>query len=86
LKSAELFENTQSCPLKFAARRIGPRKVLNYLDWNGFLLKDICIQLEEKRIGFEQDELSYIQELVLATDRECLLLGHTPTPTHLIGR
>ena len=72
--------------LKLAAKRIGPRKVLNYLDWNGFLLKDICIQLKEKQIGFGKDELSYIQELVLATDRERLLLGHIPTPTHLISR
>ena len=72
--------------LKLAAKRIGPRKVLNYLDWNGFLLDDVYSRLLDKRIGFERNELQLIQELVLATDRERLSHGHVSTPTHLISR
>ena len=72
--------------LKLAAKRIGPRKVLNYLDWNGLLLEDVYSQLTDKRIGFERNELHLIQQLVLATDRERLLHGHVSTPTHLISR
>ena len=72
--------------LKLAAKRIGPRRVLNYLDWNGFLLEDVCSRLRDKGIGFEKNELQLIQELVLATDRERLLQGHVSTPIHLINR
>lgn len=72
--------------LKLAAKRIGPRKVLNYLDWKGFLLEDVCSQLKTKGIGFEKNELQLIRNLVIATDRERLLQGHVSTPTHMISR
>jgi glycosyltransferase domain-containing protein len=72
--------------IKLAAKRLAPRKVLGYLDWQGFLLDETCEKLARKGITFNRQELRLIERLVLATDLDRNESGYKPTPAHLVKR
>jgi hypothetical protein len=72
--------------IKLAAKRLGPRKVLRYLDWQGFILEETCEKLTEKGIIFNRRELQLIERLTLATDLDRKNSGHKSVPSHLVKR
>ena len=72
--------------IKLAAKRIGPRKVLGYLDWQGFVLDEACEKLTHKGITFNKYELQLIERLAVATDFDRKNSGHKSIPAHLVKR
>jgi hypothetical protein len=72
--------------IKLAAKRLAPRKVLGYLDWQGFILDETCEKLEHKGITFNTQELQLIERLALATDLDRKNSGHKSVPVHLVKR
>jgi len=72
--------------IKLAAKRIGPRKVLSYLDWQGFVLDETCKKLTRKEITFNKYELQLIERLAVATDFDRKNSGHKSIPAHLVKR
>jgi hypothetical protein len=72
--------------IKLAAKRLAPRKVLGYLDWQGFILDETCEKLAHKGITFNTQELQLIERLALTTDLDRKNSGHTSVPVHLVKR
>ena len=72
--------------IKLAAKRIGPRKVLGYLDWQGFVIEETCNKLDQNRIAFNKRELQLIERLTLETDLERRTAGYKSVPSHLVQR
>jgi glycosyltransferase domain-containing protein len=72
--------------IKLAAKRIGPRKVLGYLDWQGFVIEETCNKLEQNSIAFNKRELQLIERLALETDLERRTAGYKSVPSHLVQR
>jgi hypothetical protein len=72
--------------IKLAAKRIGPRKVLGYLDWQGFVIEETCNKLEKNAIAFNKRELQLIERLALETDLERRTAGYKSVPSHLVQR
>jgi len=72
--------------IKLAAKRIGPRKVLSYLDWQGFVIEETCNKLEQNGIAFNKRELQLIERLALDTDLERRTAGYKSAPSHLVQR
>lgn len=72
--------------IKLAAKRIGPRKVLGYLDWQGFVIEDTCNKLKQNGIAFNERELQLIERLALETDLERRTAGYKSVPSHLVQR
>ena len=72
--------------IKLAAKRIGPRKMLSYLDWQGFVLEETCYKLEQGGIAFNKPELQLIERLALETDLERRNAGYKSVPSHLVQR
>jgi glycosyltransferase domain-containing protein len=72
--------------IKLAAKRIGPRKMLGYLDWQGFVLEETCYKLEQGGIAFNKPELQLIERLALETDLERRNAGYKSVPSHLVQR
>jgi hypothetical protein len=72
--------------IKLAAKRIGPRKMLSYLDWQGFVLEETCYKLEQCGIAFNKPELQLIERLALETDLERRNAGYKSVPSHLVQR
>ena len=72
--------------IKLAAKRIGPRKMLSYLDWQGFVLEETCDNLEQNGIAFNKQELQLIEHLALETDLERRNAGYKSVPSHLVQR
>jgi glycosyltransferase domain-containing protein len=72
--------------IKLAAKRIGPRKVLGYLDWQGFVIEDTCNKLEQNGIAFNKRELQLIERLALETDLERRNAGYKSVPSRLVQR
>ena len=72
--------------IKLAAKRIGPRKVLGYLDWQGFVIEETCNKLEQNGIAFNKRELQLIERLALETDLERMTAGYKSVPSHLVQR
>ena len=72
--------------IKLAAKRIGPRKMLSYLDWQGFVLEETCDNLEQNGIAFNKQELHLIEHLALETDLERRNAGYKSVPSHLVQR
>jgi glycosyltransferase domain-containing protein len=72
--------------IKLAAKRIGPRKMLSYLDWQGFVLEETYYKLEQGGIAFNKPELQLIERLALETDLERRNAGYKSVPSHLVQR
>jgi glycosyltransferase domain-containing protein len=72
--------------IKLAAKRLGPRRVLGYLDWQGLALNETSKKLEYKGITFNMEELQLIERLALATDLDRKNTGHKSVPSHLVER
>jgi glycosyltransferase domain-containing protein len=72
--------------IKLAAKRIGPRKVLGYLDWQGFVLEETFSKLGQRGIAFNKRELQLIERLALETDLERRTAGYKSAPSHLVQR
>jgi glycosyltransferase domain-containing protein len=72
--------------IKLAAKRIGPRKLLGYLDWQGFVLEETCNKLEQSGIAFNKRELQLIERLALEMDLERRTAGYKSIPAHLVQR
>ena len=72
--------------IKLAAKRIGPRKMLSYLDWRGFVLEETCNKLQQGGIAFNKRELQLIEGLALETDLERRNAGYKSVPSHLVQR
>ena len=72
--------------IKLAAKRIGPRKVLGYLDWQGFVIEETCNKLDQNGIAFNKRELQLIERLTLETDLERRTAGYKSVPSHLVQR
>jgi hypothetical protein len=72
--------------IKLAAKRIGPRKVLGYLDWQGFVLEETCSKLGESGIAFDKRELQLIEYLALDTDQNRRTAGYKSVPAHRVQR
>ena len=72
--------------IKLAAKRIGPRKVLGYLDWQGFVIEETCNKLDQNGIAFNERELQLIERLTLETDLERRTAGYKSVPSHLVQR
>ena len=72
--------------IKLAAKRIGPRKVLGYLDWQGFVIEETCNKLDQNGIAFNKRELQLIERLALETDLERRTAGYKSVPSHLVQR
>ena len=72
--------------IKLAAKRIGPRKVLGYLDWQGFVIEETCNNLGQSGIAFNKRELQLIERLALETDQERRTVGHKSVPSHFVKR
>jgi glycosyltransferase domain-containing protein len=72
--------------IKLAAKRLGPRKVLSYLDWHGFVLDEICEKLVLKGVHFNKAELQLIETLALETNLIRNQQGYEVIPSHRIHR
>jgi glycosyltransferase domain-containing protein len=72
--------------IKLAAKRIGPRKVLGYLDWQGFVIEETCNKMDQNGIAFNKRELQLIERLTLETDLERRTAGYKSVPSHLVQR
>ena len=72
--------------IKLAAKRKGPRKVLGYLDWQGFVIEETCNNLGQSGIAFNKRELQLIERLTLETDLERRTAGYKSVPSHLVQR
>jgi glycosyltransferase domain-containing protein len=72
--------------IKLAAKRIGPRKMLSYLDWRGFVLEETCNKLQQGGIAFNKRDLQLIEGLALETDLERRNAGYKSVPSHLVQR
>jgi glycosyltransferase domain-containing protein len=72
--------------IKLVAKRIGPRKVLGYLDWQGFVIEETCNKLRQSGIAFNKRELQLIERLTLETDLERRTAGYKSVPSHLVQR
>jgi hypothetical protein len=72
--------------IKLAAKRIGPRKVLGYFDWQGFVLEETYNKLQQGGIAFNKRELQLIERLALEMDLERRTAGYKSIPAHLVQR
>ena len=72
--------------IKLAAKRIGPRKVLGYLDWQGFVIEETCNKMDQNGIAFNKRELQLIERLTLETDLGRKTAGYKSVPSHLVQR
>jgi hypothetical protein len=71
---------------KLTAKRIGPRRILGYLDWQGSVLEETCNKLKQNGIAFNRRELQLIEHLALETDLERRNAGYKSVPSHLVQR